>query len=422
MAKVDVLLGLQWGDEGKGKFTDLLSEYDIFARFQGGPNAGHTIVIGEKKHVLHMVPSGVFNEGTINLLGGGMVIDLILFKEEVESLQQSDPGITERLLVCQNANIIIPTHRLLDGMNEKISSNKIGTTKKGIGPAYTDRTQRKGLRIGDLFSIYFKEKYYKLRKSHEQLLHSNNCNEEVLSDDDFFAAVDWFLESGIQVVYSGYYLRKQLSAGKKVLAEGAQGTMLDINHSTYPFVTSSNVTIGGVCTGLGISTKMIGKVIGIAKAYTTRVGEGPFPTELRNSTGDRMKDVGCEYGSTTGRPRRCGWLDMVVLKHAVQTNGVDEIILTKADVLAGFESLKVCVAYRDEDGNVYNDMPFDLSEKHMPVYKELPGWGDISDIRESYHIPIGLTGYIKFIEETLGVPINIVSVGPERDQNIKTRI
>lgn len=215
MAKVDVLLGLQWGDEGKGKFTDLLSEYDIFARFQGGPNAGHTIVIGEKKHVLHMVPSGVFNEGTINLLGGGMVIDLILFKEEVESLQQSDPGITERLLVCQNANIIIPTHRLLDGMNEKISSNKIGTTKKGIGPAYTDRTQRKGLRIGDLFSIYFKEKYYKLRKSHEQLLHSNNCNEEVLSDDDFFAAVDWFLESGIQVVYSGYYLRKQLSAGKK---------------------------------------------------------------------------------------------------------------------------------------------------------------------------------------------------------------
>jgi len=422
--KVDVLLGLQWGDEGKGKIVDVLTpKYDIIARFQGGPNAGHTLEFEGVKHVLHTIPSGIFREGVINLIGNGVVIDPVIFREELRKLEPFKINLRERLIISKKAHLILPTHRLLDAASEASKGkNKIGSTLKGIGPTYMDKTGRNGLRVGDIFSPNFKEKYDALVEKHKAMLDRY----EGFTYDISELEPNWMeaLESirSLEAVDSEQYLNTALKNGKKVLAEGAQGTMLDIDFGTYPFVTSSNTVTAGTCTGLGIAPTRIGNVIGIFKAYCTRVGSGPFPTELEDETGEAIRKEGHEFGATTGRPRRCGWVDLPALKYAIMINGVTELSMMKADVLSIFDEIKVCTHYII-DGKEYDYFPYDVNDLEVtPVYETLPGWHtDLTQLGDFEDAPKELKDYVVYLEQKLEVPITVVSVGPDRKQTLSNK-
>ncbi len=419
--KVDVLLGLQWGDEGKGKVVDVLTpKYDVITRFQGGPNAGHTLEFNNIKHVLHTIPSGIFRENKINIIGNGVVIDPIVFQKEIESLKKIGVDISKNLYISKKAHMILPTHRLLDAASEqKKGESKIGSTLKGIGPTYKDKIGREGLRVGDL--LYdFDEKDKSRIDSHKLLLTDffKYDFEKTLSECE----TDWFegikLLKTFNIVDTEHLINQLLLENKSVLAEGAQGTLLDIDFGSYPFVTSSNTICAGACTGLGIAPNKIGEVLGIFKAYCTRVGMGPFPTELLDETGTNLRKAGNEYGSTTGRPRRCGWLDLVALKYAVMLNGTSQLIMMKADVLDQFEIIKVCIGY-EIDGQVTDNFPFELNDQVKPVYVELPGWQtDLTKIKDQNEFPEEFNNYINFIEDEMGIPVTIASVGPNREQTI----
>jgi adenylosuccinate synthase len=419
---VDLLLGLQWGDEGKGKIVDVLtSKYDIIARFQGGPNAGHTLEFDGIKHVLRTIPSGIFHSNSINIIGNGVVMDPVVFQKEIEGLAKFNIDIKSRLLLSRKAHLILPTHRLLDAASEAAKGKaKIGSTLKGIGPTYMDKTGRNGLRIGDLEMSNFKEQYRALADKHEAMiafydvsLHYNLKEME----DEFFTAIEELKK--LTFIDSEEYLNKALKSGKTILAEGAQGSLLDVDFGTYPFVTSSNTTAAGACTGLGIAPNRVKEVFGIFKAYTTRVGSGPFPTEDFEEAGQTMAKVGNEFGSVTGRARRCGWLDLVALKYAVQVNGVTELYMMKGDVLSGFETLKVCTSYNYK-GQETKHFPYNIEpENVVPVYTEMKGWkADLTGLISWEQLPAELKTYIEFIEKELEVPIKVVSVGPDRKQTI----
>ena len=416
---MDVLLGLQWGDEGKGKIVDVLTpHYDVIARFQGGPNAGHTLEFEGIKHVLHTIPSGIFRESSLNIVGNGVVIDPIIFKREISALEERNVDATERLKISKKAHLILPTHRLLDAASEAAKGKgKIGSTLKGIGPTYMDKTGRNGLRVGDLLTDKFQERYDFLKSKHEQML-SHYGAEGVSSEME----TEWFESlktlQRFELIDSEHVLNDTLKAGKNVLAEGAQGSLLDIDFGSYPFVTSSNTVCAGACTGLGIAPNRIGRVIGIFKAYCTRVGSGPFPTELFDETGNKLGDIGNEFGSTTGRRRRCGWLDLPALNYAIMINGVTELNMMKTDVLDTFDTIKVCTHYK-VNGELTDKMPYDLNETVEPVYTELKGWNtDLTKMSEGDQLPKEVMDYIAFIEEKTGVPISLVSVGPDRKQTI----
>ncbi|TBV26117.1 adenylosuccinate synthase [Meridianimaribacter sp. CL38] len=419
---VDLLLGLQWGDEGKGKIVDVLtSKYDIIARFQGGPNAGHTLVFNGKKHVLHTIPSGIFHKDTANVVGNGVVIDPVIFKKELDKLAEQDVDYKASLLISRKAHIILPTHRLLDAASEASKGKaKIGSTLKGIGPTYMDKTGRNGIRVGDIELADWKEKYRALADKHEAMIAFYNVDIQYDLKEleaEFFDAIETL--KTLQFIDSEEYLHQAQKSDKSILAEGAQGSLLDIDFGTYPFVTSSNTTAAGACTGLGIAPNKIGEVYGIFKAYTTRVGSGPFPTELFDQDGETMAKVGHEFGATTGRPRRCGWLDLVALRYACQVNGVTQLIMMKGDVLSGFKSLKVCTAYNYK-GETIHHLPFNIEEKNVtPVYTEFEGWNeDLTEMTEASQMPKQLNDYIAFLEKELELPITIVSVGPDRKQTI----
>lgn len=424
MAKVDLLLGLQWGDEGKGKVVDALTRgYDIVARFQGGPNAGHTIEFDGKKFVLHTIPSGVFNEKCVNVIGNGVIIDPKILRDEAESLSAAGVNLTKRLRISKKAHLIMPTHRALDAANElALGKKKIGSTLKGIGPTYTDKTARKGLRVGDSLNSNFRQQYGTVKASHlTQIKNLNYDINELRLDGMTFDEYEktWFeaLEymKRFQFIESEYFLNKALDEGKNILAEGAQGTLLDVDFGSYPFVTSSSVIAAGACSGLGIAPSRIGKVYGIFKAYCTRVGTGPFPTELFDATGDKLREKGHEFGATTGRPRRTGWLDLPALKYAVMLNGVTNLMMMKSDILNDFDEIKVATAYR-HNGETIDYMPFDIcDETTEPVYTSVKGWK--SDIKEN--IPQALEDYIQFIEKYVGVPVSLVSYGPDRTEVIE---
>lgn len=419
---VDLLLGLQWGDEGKGKIVDVLTtNYDIIARFQGGPNAGHTLEFDGIKHVLHTIPSGIFHKSAMNIVGNGVVIDPVIFKKELDNLKQFNLDIKSILLISRKAHLILPTHRLLDAASEAAKGKaKIGSTLKGIGPTYMDKTGRNGMRVGDLELSNWKEKYRALANKHEAMIGFYNVDIEYDLDEleaDFFAAVEELKK--LTFIDSEEYLFNAQKEGKKILAEGAQGSLLDIDFGTYPFVTSSNTTAAGACTGLGVAPNKIGEVKGIFKAYTTRVGSGPFPTELFDKDGETMGRVGNEFGATTGRPRRCGWLDLVALKYAVQINGVTELMMMKGDVLSGFKKLKVCTAYNYK-GKEIAHLPYNIEPENVsPIYTEMDGWAkDLTQMTTADELPPALNAYIDFLEKELEVPIKIVSVGPDRTQTI----
>jgi adenylosuccinate synthase len=419
---VDLLLGLQWGDEGKGKIVDVLtSKYDIIARFQGGPNAGHTLVFNGKKHVLHTIPSGIFHNDTANVVGNGVVIDPVIFKKELDKLAEQDVDYKASLLISRKAHIILPTHRLLDAASEASKGKaKIGSTLKGIGPTYMDKTGRNGIRVGDIELADWKEKYRALADKHEAMIAFYNVDIQYdlkELETEFFDAIETL--KTLQFIDSEEYLHQAQKSDKSILAEGAQGSLLDIDFGTYPFVTSSNTTAAGACTGLGIAPNKIGEVYGIFKAYTTRVGSGPFPTELFDQDGETMAKVGHEFGATTGRPRRCGWLDLVALRYACQVNGVTQLIMMKGDVLSGFKSLKVCTAYNYK-GETIHHLPFNIEEKNVtPIYTEFDGWNeDLTEMTEASQMPKQLNDYIAFLEKELELPITIVSVGPDRKQTI----
>lgn len=419
---VDLLLGLQWGDEGKGKIVDYLTEkYDIIARFQGGPNAGHTLEFDGIKHVLHTIPSGIFHEGTINLVGNGVVIDPVIFKRELDNLAKFNLDLHKKLVISRKAHLILPTHRLLDAASEAAKGKaKIGSTLKGIGPTYMDKTGRNGIRVGDLEMNDWQEKYRNLADKHEAMISFYNVDVQYNLkelEEEFFAAIE--VLKSLKFIDSEEYLHQAQQNNKSILAEGAQGSLLDIDFGTYPFVTSSNTTAAGACTGLGIAPNKIKKVFGIFKAYTTRVGSGPFPTELFDEDGAKMAKVGNEFGATTGRPRRCGWLDLVALKYAVQVNGVTELMMMKGDVLSGFKTLKVCTAYKYK-GEKITHLPYNIEEENIePIYIELKGWKeDLTKMKDINKLPEELNEYIQFIEDEVGVPIKIVSVGPDRTQTI----
>jgi adenylosuccinate synthase len=419
--KVDVLLGLQWGDEGKGKIVDVLTpEYDIIARFQGGPNAGHTLEFEGIKHVLHTIPSGIFHSNVINLVGNGVVIDPVIFKAELDKLAPFNIDFSKRLYISKKAHLILPTHRLLDAASENAKGkNKIGSTLKGIGPTYMDKTGRNGLRVGDIFSPNFKDKYDALVEKHVGMLkHYEGFEYDIKSHESAWMEGIEVLRS-LQAVDSEHYLNQALLEGKKVLAEGAQGTMLDIDFGTYPFVTSSNTVTAGTCTGLGIAPTRIGKVIGIFKAYCTRVGSGPFPTELDDEVGEAIRKEGREFGATTGRPRRCGWIDLVQMRYAIMINGVTELSMMKADVLSIFNSIQVCTHYL-VNGEKVTDFPFDVNDlNYTPVYETLPGWNcDLTQLDNYSNAPEGLKKYVSYLEDKLQVPIKVVSVGPDRKQTL----
>jgi adenylosuccinate synthase len=420
--KVDVLLGLQWGDEGKGKVVDVLTpRYDVITRFQGGPNAGHTLEFNNIKHVLHTIPSGIFRADKINIIGNGVVIDPSIFKKEIDSLLKLGFDLKKTLLISKKAHLILPTHRLLDAASEAAKgADKIGSTLKGIGPAYRDKIGRDGLRVGDILNN-FEEKYKARVKEHADLLTNYYHFDfvEVLADYEktWFEGIETIKQ--FQLIDSETVINKLVNSGKSVIAEGAQGTMLDIDFGSYPFVTSSNTITAGACTGLGVAPNKIGKVYGIFKAYCTRVGSGPFPTELEDATGQKLRDVGHEFGSTTGRPRRCGWLDLVALRYAIMIDGVTELIMMKADVLDNFDSIKVCTKYKI-DGQLTEDFPYELVGNVEPVYESLPGWKKpLTGVTSEKNFPAELSAYIKYIESKLGVPIRIVSVGPDRSQTIE---
>jgi len=416
--KTDVLLGLQWGDEGKGKAVDVLTpNYNIIARFQGGPNAGHTLEIDGNKHVLHTIPSGIFQGDKINVIGNGVVLDPALFKAEVDALAVSGHPLTERLKISKKAHLILPTHRLLDAAYESAKgSGKIGTTGKGIGPAYTDKVSRNGLRVGDILHN-FEEKYEAAKARHIAILEQYKFEYDLAElEKAWFEGIECI--KSFELIDSEIFVNDALKSGKKVLAEGAQGTMLDVDFGSYPFVTSSNTVCAGACTGLGVAPRNIGEVYGIFKAYCTRVGSGPFPTELFDETGDKIRDLGHEYGSVTGRPRRCGWVDLVALKYAIMINGVTQLIMMKSDVLDTFDTIKACVAYR-VDGRETATLPFDLTDGAEPVYTELPGWKtDMTSMQSEDEFPEEFNAYLTFLEEELEVPVKIVSVGPDREQTI----
>ena len=419
--KVDVLLGLQWGDEGKGKVVDVLTpKYDVISRFQGGPNAGHTLEFNNIKHVLHTIPSGIFRENKINIIGNGVVIDPIIFKKEIDSLKNIGVDISENLYVSKKAHMILPTHRLLDAASEqKKGETKIGSTLKGIGPTYKDKIGREGLRVGDILSN-FDEKYKTRIENHKVLLrdffkydYETTLNE---CEKDWFEGVE--LLKTFKIADTEHMINDLLKNNKSILAEGAQGTLLDIDFGSYPFVTSSNTIAAGACTGLGIAPNKIGEVFGIFKAYCTRVGMGPFPTELVDEVGETLRKEGHEFGATTGRARRCGWLDLVALKYSVMLNGVTQLIMMKADVLDQFETIKICTGY-EIDNEVVEHFPFELDEKVKPLYVELPGWQtDLTKIKDQNEFPEELNNYINFIEEEMGIPVTIASVGPNREQTI----
>lgn len=416
--KVDVLLGLQWGDEGKGKVVDVLTpNYDLITRFQGGPNAGHTLEFEGKKFVLRSIPSGIFQGDKVNVIGNGVVLDPALFKAEVDALEASGHPLTERLKISKKAHLILPTHRLLDAAYEAAKgSGKIGTTGKGIGPTYTDKVSRNGVRVGDILHN-FDEKYKTAVDRHKGLLKQLNFEYDLTElEKAWFEGIECIKR--FQLIDSEHFVNDALKTDKKVLAEGAQGTMLDIDFGSYPFVTSSNTICAGACTGLGVAPGNIGQVFGIFKAYCTRVGSGPFPTELFDETGDSMRKIGFEFGSVTGRPRRCGWIDLVALKYAVMINGVTQLIMMKSDVMDTFETIKACVAYKI-DGEEVEQFPFDLNDGAEPVYVELPGWKiDMTKMQSEDEFPEEFNAYLNFLEEELEVPIKIVSVGPDRAQTI----
>ena len=419
---VDVLLGLQWGDEGKGKIVDVLApKYDLIARFHGGPHAGQTLEFDGKKFVLNTIPSGIFEANTMNLIGNGVVIDPIILKKEIDKLKLAgiDLLAKKNLLIARKAHLILPTHQLLDASSEKkMGDGKIGSTLKGIGPTYMDKTGRNGLRVGDITLPDFKDKYNKLVEKHKSIL-SNYGDIEDFSEREaaFFDALE--LLKQFPFVDSEHLVNQYLQAGKSVLAEGAQGTMLDIDFGSYPFVTSSNTTTAGACTGLGIAPNKIGEVIGIFKAYCTRVGGGPFPTELENETGEELRKIGNEFGAVSGRPRRCGWIDLPALKYAIMLNGVTQLVMTKADVLSGFEKIYACTHY-NYNGEVIDYMPYDICTiKPEPILKEIDGWHeDLTGIREPNQVPEKLQNYIDYLEAELGVPIKYLSVGPDRVQTL----
>jgi adenylosuccinate synthase len=420
MSKVDVLLGLQWGDEGKGKIVDVLApKYDVVARFQGGPNAGHTLEFDGIKHVLHQIPSGIFRSTTKNIIGNGVVLDPIVFKAEIEKLQKYNLNVKANLFISKKATLILPTHRLLDQAYEKAKGdNKIGSTLKGIGPTYQDKIGRQGLRVGDILSASFHARFKKLIEIHFNILKDHDIQFDWNAlEAQFLEAVD-FLKT-FTLVDSEYVLNKELTDGKRILAEGAQGALLDIDFGSYPFVTSSNTVTAGACTGLGVAPRHIGEVYGIFKAYSTRVGSGPFPTELLDEDGERMRKEGNEFGSTTGRPRRCGWIDLPSLKYSIMINGVTQLLMMKADVLSIFEKIKVCTKYQLLDGTITDMIPYEVvNEKIIPIYEELKGWSvNIQGISKE-SLPSELNDYIKFLEKELQVPITMVSTGPDRTQTI----
>lgn len=419
MTKVDVLLGLQWGDEGKGKVVDVLTpNYDVIARFQGGPNAGHSIEFNSIRHVLHTIPSGIFHPSCINIIGNGVVLDPIVFAEEVEILSKMHVDLHKTLQISKKAHLILPSHRELDAASEAAKGkSKIGSTLRGIGPTYMDKTGRNGLRVGDILSPDFTRNYEFLKNKHKELLQQYSYQSNIEQHEEaWFKGIEVMKQ--FQLVDSEYEINDMLSKGKRVLAEGAQGSLLDIDFGSYPFVTSSNTICAGACTGLGISPHTIGEVYGIFKAYCTRVGSGPFPTEQENETGERMRSFGAEFGATTGRPRRCGWLDMVALKYAIMLNGATRLIMTKADVLDSFDTIRVAVAYL-VNGKQTTQLPYDISVPVEPVYKDFKGWkNDITGITNEKDFPAEFTNYIHFIEHETGVPIHIVSVGPNRNSTI----
>ncbi len=417
--KADVLLGLQWGDEGKGKVVDVLApKYDVVARFQGGPNAGHSLEFNNIKHVLHTIPSGIFHNQIINIIGNGVVLDPITFAKEIESLEQMGVNPTESLKLSQKAHLILPSHRELDAASEAAKGKgKIGSTLKGIGPTYMDKTGRNGLRVGDILRPDFKERYNQLKEKHKDILRQYDYQSNIEQHEEaWFKGIETLKR--FEIIESEHEVNQYLREGKKMLAEGAQGSLLDIDFGSYPFVTSSNTVCAGACTGLGIAPSSIGEVLGIFKAYCTRVGAGPFPTEQENETGELLRKIGHEFGATTGRPRRCGWLDLVALKYAVMLNGVTALIMTKADVLDTFDTIKVATAY-SINGNITDRMPFDIDVEITPIYKEFKGWKtDITSMTKESELPKELMEYIQFIEKETGVPVRIVSVGPARNATI----
>jgi len=417
--KVDVLLGLQWGDEGKGKIVDVLTpDYEIVARFQGGPNAGHTLEFEGKKYILRSVPSGIFQGNKINIIGNGVVLDPALFKGEIESLESSGHDLTKRLLISKKAHLILPTHRLLDACYEAAKGDsKIGTTGKGIGPTYTDKISRNGLRVGDILHN-FEEKYNTAKSKHLRILQQYGHDISALAEieKEWFAGVAKLKE--FTFIDSEHYINNAVKQGKKILAEGAQGTMLDIDFGSYPFVTSSNTISAGACTGLGIAPQSVGEVYGIFKAYCTRVGSGPFPTELFDATGDKLREFGFEFGSVTGRPRRCGWIDLVALRYAIMIDGVTQLIMMKSDVLDTFETIRACIGY-EINGEKVTDFPSEVDERIKPIYVDMKGWQtDMTKMQKEDEFPAGFKHYISFLEKELQVPIKIVSLGPDREQTI----
>jgi len=423
--KVDVLLGLQWGDEGKGKIVDVLTpKYDIIARFQGGPNAGHTLEFEGNKHVLHTIPSGIFREGVMNVIGNGVVIDPVIFQTELDKLEPYNIDVKSRLTISKKAHLILPTHRILDAASETAKGkNKIGSTLKGIGPTYMDKTGRNGLRVGDIYAPNFEQKYKALVKKHESMLSRYPDFEYNLTELEgpWLKAVELLKE--IPAVDSEHYINDAIKSGKKILAEGAQGTMLDIDFGTYPYVTSSNTVTAGTCTGLGVAPSTIGNVIGIFKAYCTRVGSGPFPTELNDEIGEKLRKEGFEFGATTGRPRRCGWIDLPQLKYAIMINGATELSMMKADVLDNFETIKVCTHYII-DGEKYDYFPYDVNDVEViPVYEEINGWNcDTTKLTSINDAPMELKAYVEYLEQKLEVPISVVSVGPDRTQTLENKV
>ena len=424
MKKVDVLLGLQWGDEGKGKVVDVLTpRYDFVARFQGGPNAGHTLEFDGKKFVLRSIPSGVFQGDKVNIIGNGVVLDPVLFAEEARALEESGIDLKHRLLISKKAHLILPTHRLLDAANERAKGdNKVGTTGKGIGPTYTDKVSRNGLRVGDVEEPDFTSRFEAAKQRHITQIKALGATLEEMAPDyaerekAWLDALDYLKE--YQLVSGEFVVNNSLQSGKSVLAEGAQGSLLDIDYGSYPFVTSSNTISAGACVGLGVAPHRIGRVFGIFKAYCTRVGAGPFPTELFDETGDRIGQIGHEFGAVTGRKRRCGWIDLVALKYTVMLNGVTDLIMMKSDVLDGFDEVKACVAY-NVDGTETTEMPFILNDRVKPCYKTFKGWQeDMTKMTSEEEFSENFVAYVKFVEEYLGVPIRIISVGPDREQTI----
>ena len=420
MNKVDVLLGLQWGDEGKGKIVDVVTpKYDIIARFQGGPNAGHTLIFDDKKYVLHTIPSGIFRDETINLIGNGVVIDPIIIKEEIDKLEAIGIDVASKLLISKKAHLIVPTHKILDKHSEEQKGkNKIGSTLKGIGPTYMDKTGRNGLRMGDSLTPNFKEKYDALQEKHKSILGDYDCAELLTElEEKWFEAMEFM--SKFTLIDSEHYINNAMLKGQTVLAEGAQGTMLDVDFGTYPFVTSSNTVTAGTCTGLGVAPNKIGEVIGIFKAYCTRVGSGPFPSELDNEVGENIRQIGHEFGATTGRDRRCGWIDLPALKYAIMINGATQLSMMKADVLDSFDTIEVCTHY-DVDGELYDYFPFDINSLNIkPVYKQIKGWNkDLTGLTDMADAPKEFMDYIEYLEGELNVPITIVSVGPDRKQTL----